>query len=189
MHDSVHDEFVARLDAAARELKVGDPLDDSTDMGPLCNQATLSTVERHVSDARAKGAQVRQLGEAKGLFYPPTILTGVTEDMEIAREETFGPVAPIMRFSTVDDALRIANGTDYGLNAAVFTNSLQDAWHMASGLEHGTVFINESTNYWDQLAPFGGAKKSGIGRELSTWMLDALTETRQIVFDITPASG
>jgi succinate-semialdehyde dehydrogenase / glutarate-semialdehyde dehydrogenase len=104
--------------------------------------------------------------------------------MAIAREETFGPVAPVIGFCSDDEAIAIANATKYGLTAAVFTNDLKVAWHFADSLEHGTVMVNETTNYWDQLAPFGGRGKSGTGRELSSWMLDALTETKQIVFDI-----
>jgi acyl-CoA reductase-like NAD-dependent aldehyde dehydrogenase len=184
VHDQVHDEFVRRLTERARTLRVGDPSDDATDMGPLCNEATLRKVRAHIEDARAKGAHVTEFGQAEGLVYPPTILTDVTEEMDVARDETFGPVAPIMRFRTVDEALRIANGTPFGLNAAVFTDSLHDAWRLAETLEHGTVMVNESTNYWDQLGPFGGVKKSGVGRELSTWMLDALTEVKHIVFDL-----
>ncbi|HZU12336.1 MAG TPA: aldehyde dehydrogenase family protein [Chloroflexota bacterium] len=184
VHDAVHDEFVRRLEDRTRRLRVGDPADDATDMGPLCNAGTLRKVRDHIKDARDGGATVTEIGVADNLLYPPTILTEVTEDMVIARDETFGPVAPIIRFSDPSEAIRIANGTPFGLNAALFTNSLSDAWRMAERLEHGTVLVNESTNYWDQLGPFGGAKKSGVGRELSTWMLDALTEIKHIVFDI-----
>jgi acyl-CoA reductase-like NAD-dependent aldehyde dehydrogenase len=105
--------------------------------------------------------------------------------MLIAREETFGPVAPIIKYGDIDEALQIANSTEFGLNAAAFTNNLRDAWRFIDGLEHGTVLINETTNYWDQLAPFGGAKSSGLGRELSSWALGAFTETKTIVIDIS----
>ena len=93
-------------------------------------------------------------------------------------------MAPIMTFGTLDEALEIANETEYGLTASVFTRSLHDAWRAAEELRHGTVHINETTNYWDQLAPFGGAKASGAGRELAGWIIDALTETKQITFDL-----
>ena len=112
------------------------------------------------------------------------MITGVTSAMRIAQEETFGPVAPIMVFDTLDEALEIANETEFGLTAAVFTRSLHDAWRAAEELRHGTVHINETTNYWDQMAPFGGAKKSGAGRELAGWIFDAVTETKQITFDL-----
>jgi acyl-CoA reductase-like NAD-dependent aldehyde dehydrogenase len=104
--------------------------------------------------------------------------------MRIAQEETFGPVAPIITFDTDDEAIRIANETEFGLTAAVFTEDLRTAWRYAEELCHGTVHINETTNYWDQMAPFGGAKKSGAGRELSTYILDAMSETKQITWDV-----
>jgi acyl-CoA reductase-like NAD-dependent aldehyde dehydrogenase len=184
VHESVKDEFVEALVERTKALNVGDPLDEETDMGPLCTDEVLARTIEHVEDAVAKGARVVHGGGHEGRFHEPTILEGVTSDMAIAKEETFGPVAPIMTFRDLDQALAIANETDYGLTAAVFTRSLHDAWHAAEELRHGTVHINETTNYWDQLAPFGGAKKSGAGRELAGWIIDALTETKQITFDL-----
>jgi acyl-CoA reductase-like NAD-dependent aldehyde dehydrogenase len=187
VHEDVHDEFVAKLKARTAELKVGDPTDEATDMGPLCNERTLAQVTAHVEDARANGAEVTQFGELDGMFYPPTILTGVTPDMTIARHETFGPVAPVIRISSTEEAIAIANSSDLGLNASVYTRDLAAAWRVGEALQHGTVNINESTNYWDQLAPFGGAKKSGVGRELSQWFLDTFTEPKVINFDLNDA--
>jgi acyl-CoA reductase-like NAD-dependent aldehyde dehydrogenase len=184
VHDDVKDAFVEALVERTRALRVGDPLEEETDMGPLCTEAVLRRTQEHVEDARAKGARVVLGGGHDGLFHEPTVLDGVTSDMLIAQEETFGPVAPIMTFETLDEALEIANETRYGLTASVFTRSLHDAWRAAEGLRHGTVHINETTNYWDQLAPFGGAKSSGAGRELAGWIIDALTETKQITFDV-----
>jgi succinate-semialdehyde dehydrogenase / glutarate-semialdehyde dehydrogenase len=184
VHEDVHDEFVTKLKARAAELRLGDPTDEATDMGPLCNEGTLAKVVEQVEDARNNGAEVTQLGEVDGVFYPPTILTGVTPDMMIARNETFGPVAPIIKVRSVQEALEIANSSDLALNASVYTRDLATAWRVADALDHGTVNINESTNYWDQLAPFGGAKKSGVGRELSTWFLDTFTEPKLINFDL-----
>jgi succinate-semialdehyde dehydrogenase / glutarate-semialdehyde dehydrogenase len=184
VHESVKDDFVALLRERTEALKVGDPLDEETDMGPLSTEAVLARTQEHLEDAQAKGARIVFGGGHDELFHEPTILDGVTSDMRIAQEETFGPVAPIMTFGTLDEALEIANETEYGLTAAVFTRSLHDAWRAAEELRHGTVHINETTNYWDQLAPFGGAKASGAGRELAGWILDALTETKQITFDV-----
>jgi succinate-semialdehyde dehydrogenase/glutarate-semialdehyde dehydrogenase len=184
VHDDVHDEFVAKLLDRVRDLKVGNPLDEATDMGPLCNDVTLAKVRDHVEGARADGATIHQFHEESGRIYPPTVLTGVTQAMEIARHETFGPVAPIIRFGSLEEALEIANDTEFGLNAAAFTADLRDAWRFVDGLQHGTVLINETTNYWDQLAPFGGAKASGIGRELSTDALLAFTEKKTIVMNV-----
>ncbi len=185
VHENVHDAFVEKLTARAGRLRVGDPLDEATDMGPLCNDATLGQVTGHVEGAREAGAEITQIGQAQGRIYPPTILTGVTPDMAIAREETFGPVAPIIRFGSVEEAIEIANSTEFGLNAAAFTKDLRTAWTYIDGLQSGTVLINESTNYWDQLAPFGGAKSSGLGRELSSWALQAFTETKTVVIDVS----
>jgi succinate-semialdehyde dehydrogenase/glutarate-semialdehyde dehydrogenase len=184
VHESVKNEFVAALTERTKELRVGDPLLEETDMGPLCTSEVLARTREHLDDAVAKGATIVLGGGYEGQFHEPTIVDGVTSDMRIAQEETFGPVAPIITFSTLDEALELANETEYGLTASVFTRSLHDAWHAAEELRHGTVHVNETTNYWDQLAPFGGAKKSGAGRELAGWMLDALTETKQITFDL-----
>jgi succinate-semialdehyde dehydrogenase/glutarate-semialdehyde dehydrogenase len=184
VHESVKDTFVEALAERAKALRVGDPLDEETDMGPLCSEEVLARTREHIEDAVDKGARVVLGGGHEGLFHEPTILDGVTSEMRIAQEETFGPVAPIMTVGDLDEALAVANETDYGLTASVFTRSLHDAWRAAEELRHGTVHINETTNYWDQLAPFGGAKKSGAGRELAGWIIDALTETKQITFDL-----
>ena len=184
VHESVKDEFVEALVERTKALRVGDPLDEETDMGPLCTSEVLARTREHMEDAVAKGARIVVGGGHEGAYHEPTVLDGVTSEMRIAREETFGPVAPIMTFRELDEALAIANETEYGLTAPVFTRSLHDAWHAAEELRHGTVHINETTNYWDQLAPFGGAKSSGAGRELAGWIIDALTETKQITFDL-----
>ncbi len=185
VHESVKDEFVAALLERTKALSVGDPLDEGIDMGPLCTPAVLARTQEHISDAVDQGATVIHGGGHEGQLHEPTIIDGVTSEMRIAQEETFGPVAPIMTFRTLDEAIAIANETEYGLTASVFTRSLHDAWRAAEELRHGTVHINETTNYWDQLAPFGGAKKSGAGRELAGWIIDALTETKQISFDLS----
>jgi succinate-semialdehyde dehydrogenase/glutarate-semialdehyde dehydrogenase len=184
VHESVKDAFLDALVERTKALKVGDPLDEETDMGPLCTDAVLARTQEHLEDARAKGARVVLGGDHSDRFHEPTILDGVTSEMRVAKEETFGPVAPIMTFKTLDEALEIANETEYGLTASVFTRSLHDAWRAAEELRHGTVHVNETTNYWDQLAPFGGAKASGAGRELAGWIIDVLTETKQITFDL-----
>lgn len=185
VHEDVKEEFLAALLERTRRLRVGDPRDDETDMGPLCTDQVLARTREHIADAVSKGATVVYGGRHEGRLHEPTIIDGVTSEMRIAKEETFGPVAPIMTFRMLEEALAIANETEYGLTASVFTRSLHDAWHAAEELRHGTVHINETTNYWDQLAPFGGAKKSGAGRELAGWIIDALTETKQITFDLS----
>jgi acyl-CoA reductase-like NAD-dependent aldehyde dehydrogenase len=166
VHEQIHDEFVQKLAAKVGQLTVGDPLDESTDMGPLSDVRILAKVVEHVEDAKARGAEIVTGGSHAGQFFEPTILTGVTTDMAIAREETFGPVAPIMKIKSAEEALEIANSLDYGLSMAVFTGSLETGLMMAEGLEAGQVNVNAGTNDWELNGPFGGWKKSGIGREL-----------------------
>lgn len=184
VHTDVHDEFVAKLKARAAQLKVGDPSDERTTMGPLRNEATLARVVSHVEDARAKGAEISQFGRQEGLFYPATVLTGVTPEMLIAQEETFGPVAPILKVSSIPEAIRIANSSKLGLIASLWTRDLATAWRVGEALQHGSVNVNETSNYWDQLAPFGGTGDSGVGRELSQWFLERFTEQKLLVFDL-----
>ena len=184
VHRSVKDRFVELLAERTRALVVGDPLDPATDMGPVCLPGIVQRTQEHIADAVAKGATVVHGGGVSGQLHEPTIIDGVTSEMRIAQEETFGPVAPIMVFDTVDEAIAIANETQFGLTAGVFTNDLKVAWRFAEELQHGTVHINETTNYWDQMAPFGGAKKSGAGRELAGWIFDAMTETKQITWEL-----
>ncbi len=184
VHEDVHDEFVDKLKERTAQLRFGDPTDESTDMGPMCNEGAVAKVVDHVEDARRQGAEVSQFGEPNGVFYPPTILTGVTPEMEIAKHETFGPVAPIIKVSSAQEAVQIANSSELALNASVYTRDLATAWRVGEALHHGTVNINESTNYWDQLAPFGGGKSSGVGRELSQWFLDSFTEPKLLNFDL-----
>ncbi len=184
VHTDVHDEFVTKLRARAAQIVVGDPADERTTMGPLRNEATLARVRAHVEDARAKGAEITQYGQETGLFYPATILTGVTSQMRIAQEETFGPVAPIIEVGSIAQAVEIANSTRLGLIASLWTRDLATAWRVGEALQHGSVNINETSNYWDQLAPFGGTGDSGVGRELSQWFLERFTEQKLLVFDL-----
>lgn len=184
VHSSVKDRFVELLTERTQRLAVGDPTDEATDMGPVRTESVLARTQEHIADATARGARVLLGGGHQGLLHEPTILDGVRSDMRIAREETFGPVAPIMTFDDLDEAIQVANETEYGLTAAVFTNDLRTAWRLAEELRHGTVHINETTNYWDQMAPFGGAKRSGSGRELAGWIFDAMTETKQITWEL-----
>ena len=184
VHKAIYDEFVEKFIARAKSINVGDPSNEATQMGPLCNETTLNRTVRHVDDALAKGAKITQVGPHEGLYYPATILTDVTLDMEIVQEETFGPVAPIIKIESVEEAIEIANSSDLGLIASLWTNDLATAWRVSEALPHGTVNINETSNYWDQLAPFGGTGNSGVGRELSKWFLDTFTESKLIVFDL-----
>jgi len=154
-------------------------------MGPLNNAANAAKVQEHLDDARERGGQFVCGGGCDGLYFEPTIVDGVASDFLMARDETFGPVAPIMTFSTIDEAIAIANETPYGLQGAAFTSSLRSAFLLGDGIKCGTVHINETNNTWDQLSPFGGRKKSGLGRELTNYVLEELTEVKQITFDLS----
>ena len=189
IHTDVYAEFMDKFRAATAALKVGDPADETTEMGPLCNPDTLQRVKNHVADAAEKGASVEQFGEEKDLYYPATILTGVTDDMLVLKEETFGPVATVIEVASAEEAIEIANKSELGLVASLWTRDLGTAWRVAEALPHGSVNVNETTNYWDQLAPFGGAGKSGVGRELSAWFLDSFTEKKLISFDLGGERG
>jgi acyl-CoA reductase-like NAD-dependent aldehyde dehydrogenase len=185
VHESVHDEFVARVVELSKQIVAGDPLDEQTTMGPMCFGGSFDKTRTHVSDALAKGAEIAFGGGYDGLYHEPTVITGVTPAMLIAQDETFGPVVPIIRFGSAEQAIEIANDSCYGLQGAVFTNSARTAWLMSEALECGTVHVNGTTNHWELLAPFGGMKKSGIGRILGAASATSFTNQKQITFDVT----
>lgn len=137
-----------------------------------------------LKDALDKGADLLTGGKRENLFYEPTVLDNVTQDMIIAREETFGPVATIIRVKDKDEALEIANSNNYGLEATVFTSNLRDAYIMSEEMKFGAVIVNDTTNHWDQLSPFGGVKGSGIGRECSQFGMEEFTDIKKIVVNI-----
>ncbi len=165
VHESIGKEFSAKLASAARALKVGDPLEEATQLGPLVDAAGLAKVKEHVEDAVAKGAQVVTGGKAgEGLYFEPTVLSGVAPGMKILEEETFGPVAPILTFGSTADAIERANDVPFGLAAYLWTRDLTRAMRVAEELDYGIVGVNDGVPSTAQ-APFGGFKLSGIGRE------------------------
>jgi succinate-semialdehyde dehydrogenase/glutarate-semialdehyde dehydrogenase len=186
----VYDDFAGRLGAAVRQLKVGDGLAGATDQGPLIDAAALSKVREHIDDALTKGAQVLVGGKPHalgGTFFEPTVLTGVTTAMECAREETFGPVAPLFRFDTEADAIRMANDTEFGLASYVYTRDLARSWRVSEALEYGIVGLNTGL-ISTEVAPFGGIKESGFGREGSKYGILDYTELKYVcVGGISPA--
>ena len=188
VHDAVYDEFVERLATRTKAVRMGDPADETVTMGPLAIDKCVDLTVRHVEDAIAKGARVMSGGNRDGMFYEPTVLVDVTSDMEIAQEETFGPVAPIIRFADAADAIRLANETKYGLTGAVFTRSLETGWKIAEQMQCGTVHVNETTNYWELMGPFGGMKQSGVGRVLGG-VFASFTNPKQITFDFGPSDS
>jgi succinate-semialdehyde dehydrogenase/glutarate-semialdehyde dehydrogenase len=178
----VYDAFTGKLVAAVRKLAVGDGLKGATDQGPLIDEAALAKVEEHVADAVAKGAKV-VLGGGRhalgGTFYEPTVLTYVTPEMKVAGEETFGPVAPLFRFETEAEAIRMANDTEFGLAAYFYTRDLARSWRVSEALEYGIVGLNTGL-ISTEVAPFGGVKESGMGREGSKYGLMDFTEIKYV---------
>ncbi len=178
----VYDAFAAKLVEAVKKLAVGDGLKGATDQGPLIDEAALAKVEEHVADALGKGAKLATGGRRHalgGTFYEPTVLTYVTPSMKVAREETFGPVAPLFRFETEAEALAMANDTEFGLACYFYTRDLARAWRVSEGLEYGIVGLNTGL-ISTEVAPFGGVKESGIGREGSKYGLLDFTEIKYV---------
>ena len=182
VQDSIYDEFVAKLSAAVAKLSVGDGLAGRTDQGPLIDAKALAKVEEHIADALAKGARVACGGARHalgGTFFQPTILVDVNSTMLVAREETFGPVAPLFRFKSEEEALRLANDTEFGLAGYFYTRDLARAWRVSEALECGIVGLNTGI-ISTEVAPFGGIKESGIGREGSKYGILDYTELKYV---------
>jgi succinate-semialdehyde dehydrogenase/glutarate-semialdehyde dehydrogenase len=186
VHSEVYDAFTRKLVTAVEALRVGDGLLGATDQGPLIDHASLSKVEAHIADAVSRGAKVACGGRRHalgGTFFEPTVLTQVTAGMSLAHEETFGPVAPLFRFDSEDEALRMANDTEYGLAAYLYTRDLSRAWRVAEALECGMVGLNTGL-VSTEVAPFGGIKWSGFGREGSKYGLLDYTELKYVCIGI-----
>ncbi len=190
VQESIYDEFVSKSVARAKKVIVGDPWDPKTAQGPQIDTEQLDKIIQMVEVGKKEGATVEcggnRIGD-KGCFFEPTIFTNVTDNMLIAKEEIFGPVLQIFKFSTVEEVLRRANDTRYGLNACVFTEDLDRALTLAQGLECGSVWINCQNIYTVQ-APFGGFKESGIGREMCDNALREYTEVKTITIKVSKKS-
>jgi len=188
--DAVADEFLAKLEENMRRLKIGDPLDPATDIGPLYARSQRDEIEAQVKDALAKGAQLRLGGrrvKRPGWFFEPTLLSDVTPKMRVLRQETFGPVLPVFRVPNVDEAIRVANDTEFGLGASIWTRSLTLADDIAKRIDSGLVFINNAVKS-DPRLPFGGTKHSGLGRELSRYGLLEMVNIKTVEI-FPPASA
>jgi succinate-semialdehyde dehydrogenase/glutarate-semialdehyde dehydrogenase len=182
VHSKVYDAFAEKLAVAVRKLRVGDGLVGETDQGPLIDAKALAKVESHVADAKAKGAIVVTGGQRHalgGTFYEPTVLTNVNPTMQLAREETFGPVAPLFKVDSDEEAIRLANDTEFGLAAYVYTRDLARSWRVSEALEYGIVGLNTGL-ISTEVAPFGGVKESGIGREGSRYGILEFTEIKYV---------
>jgi succinate-semialdehyde dehydrogenase/glutarate-semialdehyde dehydrogenase len=183
VQDGVYDAFAAKLAEAVAKLKIGNGLEDGVTTGPLIDDGAVAKAEEHIADAVAKGAKVTLGGKRHALggsFFEPTILTGVTTEMKVAREETFGPVAPLFRFKDEDEAIAMANDTEFGLAAYFYSRDIGRVWRVAEALEYGIVGINEGI-ISTEVAPFGGVKESGTGREGSKYGIEDYLEIKYML--------
>ena len=182
VQDGVYDAFMKKFAAAVKKMKVGNGLTDTVQQGPLINMPAVEKVERHIEDAIGKGAQVLAGGKRHklgGTFFQPTVLAEVTTKMAVSKEETFGPLAPVFRFKTEAEALKMANDTEFGLAAYYYTRDIGRVWRVAEGLEYGIIGCNTGI-ISTEVAPFGGMKESGIGREGSKYGIEEYVEIKSI---------
>lgn len=187
VQDGIYDALADRLVEAVSKLKVGDGRQEGSTQGPLIDEDAIAKVQSHIADATAKGATLRIGGQRSalgGTFFEPTVLTGVTQDMKVSKEETFGPLAPLFRFKTEDEAVAMANDTEFGLAAYLFTQSTARQWRVGEALEYGMVGINTGA-ISNEVAPFGGVKQSGLGREGSKFGIEEYTEMKYLCVDLS----
>jgi vanillin dehydrogenase len=178
------DAFAEKFKAKTATIKVGDPRDPDTVIGPLIRPRQCEFIDGQLKDAKEKGATIVAGGTHKDQFYQPTVLTGVTPEMRIYHEESFGPVVSLIRATDSEEALRIANDTEYGLAAAVITNDMQKALNLSMRLESGMVHVNDTTISDEPHVPFGGVKNSGFGREGGRYSLEELTEVKWVTIQM-----
>jgi succinate-semialdehyde dehydrogenase/glutarate-semialdehyde dehydrogenase len=182
VQDGVYDAFAKRLAEVTGEMKVGNGAESGVAIGPLIDMKAVEKVESHIADAVKKGAHVVTGGKRSALggsFFEPTVLTGVTTDMIITREETFGPVAPLYRFKDEKEAVKMANDTEFGLAAYFYSRDIGRIWRVSEALEYGIVGVNEGI-ISTEIAPFGGMKESGIGREGSKYGIEDYLEIKYL---------
>jgi succinate-semialdehyde dehydrogenase/glutarate-semialdehyde dehydrogenase len=182
VQDKVYDAFAAKLAERVAKFKVGNGLEAGVTIGPLIDDAAVTKVEEHIADAVAKGAKVALGGKRHSLggrFFEPTILANVTPAMKVTREETFGPVAPLFRFKTEEEAIKMANDTEFGLASYFYARDQSRVWRVSEGLEYGMVGVNTGLLSTTE-APFGGMKESGIGREGSRYGVDEYLEIKYL---------
>ncbi len=187
VHQDIYDEFKVKLIAQTEQLKLGNGLDSETDMGPLIKKSQVESVDGYVNNAVNDGAELlcggKRMPEVGACFYAPTVLDKVTKDMEVAQEEVFGPVLCLMKCSSLDDAIDIANDVRYGLSAAIYTAHLKEAFRATNELASGIVVVNNPPGAVETHLPFGGVKESGIGREGGIEGIDEFSRTKTVYID------
>ncbi|MBY6036926.1 aldehyde dehydrogenase family protein [Fictibacillus nanhaiensis] len=184
VHEDVKSPFVQLLKEKTEELKFGDPMEDSTDIGPMIREAEAERVENWVNEAVAEGATLVTGGKRNGAFYEPTILTSVKREMKVCKQEVFGPVVGVDTYATIDEVIEKVNDSDYGLQAGLFTNDLAFAMKAAREVEVGGLIVNDASAYRVDNMPYGGVKKSGTGKEGPRYAIEEMTEERIIVMNV-----
>lgn len=180
VHERIADEFAEKLTKETKKLKLGNPLSKNTDVGPLISEKAAIQIEESVNNAVKEGATILTGGNRENTFFQPTVMDNVTSDMDLVVSETFGPIAPIMRVKSTDEAIKVANDTAYGLQAGVYTESYRDALRCANEIQAGSVFVNKQSTFRTDNMPFGGFKNSGTGKEGIKYAVEDMTKTKLI---------
>lgn len=183
LDDKIADEFIQKFVTETQKLVTGDPMDPETDVGPLITKTAAIEVENRVNNAITDGAELLCGGKRNGTVYTPTILDNVNSNMEIVQYETFGPVSPIIRINGIDEAIKVANNTKYGLQAGIFTNNINNAMKAVKEIEAGAVIVNKQSTYRMDNMPFGGCKMSGLGKEGIKYAVEDMTKIKLVAFN------
>ena len=186
VEDDIYDEFVERFHTHVKTLKIGDPSKEETAIGPIINEKQLKSLQDKIAKAQEQGAKMILSGDIKGQVVPPHIFTEVTADMDLFRNEIFGPLVGIVRAKDETEALKLANDTEYGLSSSVFTKDMEKGLRFARGIRAGMTHINDITVNDESIAPFGGEKNSGIGRFNGEWVLEEMTRTHWVSYQHKP---
>lgn len=184
VHESIYEKFRETFIGLASKLRSGDPKSPSTDVGPMISESAATRVEKWVQEAKSMGARLLLGGKRNGAFFEPTLFENAPTSAKISCEEVYGPVSVLVRFSTLAEAVRISNETDYGLQASIFTHRLDNVLSAVRGLQFGTVMVNEDSDFRVDMMPFGGFKRSGLGREGVRHAIEAMTEVKMTVFNL-----
>ena len=191
VHEKIYDRFLQKKIEATRRRKVGNPMEEDTDLGPLVDKDQLAKYTYYIKKGKEEGARLEIGGKRKkgpGYFVEPTIFSGVTDEMEIARNEIFGPVVSIFKFKTIDEVIKRSNSSNYGLASGVITKNVDNALRFTNGLRQGTVWVN-CYNAFGTNTPFGGYRNSGLGRELGEYGLNNYSELKTVIIKRPPEAS